>query len=500
MLTPTRFAKRLGEISLSFIENGNVDFASILLQDSTDTYFSNLKPEESQQLSHHAQLFPHCMLTVEGSRIVAENCSIEGEAGFTKHQFSHPKYFNCWTLETAPNKTTRDTQHLTLLVRLVPSKEIYESKTNFIMDTFSRGEGAKFVIHQSGTYPEIDKLGINVQPGRMNELSFKTERWNRLETLVAPCSDELPLIVDMGRNFSYRLTQCLDTILQNMSMKKCRCLNSEWPRPVDPEMVNTQMPYCSALPLKPDQSTLKDMVKRFNCAAGLLRDIKQIKEDAIRTRRCIPRCTYHTYPVSASITSWDPVPEKLQHFTDKIKAVERLMEKPNDEEEKQRFIRYLKKIINATDSSKKENDNPEKVNPLLEKYSTDSSYTYISLVRSSYDTTFHEERLIFDFYILISRVGGLCSIFIGLTAAIIIEIIEFIFLIFSQRHGEINSTKTNDHALHVTLTNPMTEDGLGKPGSRHSNSNHLQDDTMVLPKDTSICKRPQSATTSAVDI
>ncbi|VDM34210.1 unnamed protein product, partial [Hydatigera taeniaeformis] len=107
--------------------------------DSTDTYFANLRPEESRRLGHQTTMFPHCMVTVDGVNIVAENCTIEGDTGFTKQRFSHPKYFNCWTIETADNKSTKDTVRLTLLLSLVSSKEINENRKNFVMDTFSRG-------------------------------------------------------------------------------------------------------------------------------------------------------------------------------------------------------------------------------------------------------------------------------------------------------------------------------------------------------------------------
>ncbi len=431
ILTPSEFNRQLSALTLSFIENGNPEFASLILQDSTDTYFANLRPEESRNLSHQTSMFPHCMVTDDGVNIVAENCKIEADTGFTKQRFSHPKYFNCWTIETAANESTKGTVRLTLLISLVPSKEIKESRRNFIMDTFSRGEGVKLVVHQSGTYPEIDKHGINVQPGRMNELSFNTERWERFKTPVAPCLKDPPPITDMGREYSYRMTQCLDSILQNISINQCGCLNSEWPRPVSPSAVNRELPYCSALPKNSQNSkVLEAIVKRLNCTSNLLHNLKDIKEAAIREGRCIPTCSFYTYPVSASITSWEPIPEKLQHFTEKFKRVERLLNNMDDAKEKERLMRYLRGIINPTGTPVEQ----EKTNSSLriEDFKNKGSYTYISLVRASFDTTYKEERLIFDIYILISRVGGLCSIFIGLTAAIIVELIEFVYVGFWQ--------------------------------------------------------------------
>lgn len=446
ILTPSEFNRQLSAMTLAFLENGNTEYASLILQDSTDTYFANLRPEESRKLSHQTTMFPHCMVTVDGVNIVAENCTIEGETGFTKQRFSHPKYFNCWTVETAANASTKETVRLTLLISLVPSKEINESRRNFIMDTFSRGEGVKLVVHESRTYPEIDKKGINVQPGRMNELSFNTERWERLQTPTAPCLKDPEPIRDMGQMYAYRMTQCLDSYLQNISINQCGCLNSEWPRPVNPDLVNSDIPYCSALPKNPNNLVaLEAVMKRLNCTSNLLHNLKTIKESAIRQRRCIPTCSYYTYPVSASITSWEPIPEKLQHFTEKFKRVERLFNNANDPKEVERLVRYLKNIIDPGHGPVEKEATNSILN--LSGFQNKGSYTYISLVRASYDTTYQEERLIFDIYILISRVGGLCSIFIGLTAAIIVELIEFIYVGFFQS-PKCNAETTNQYQPH----------------------------------------------------
>ncbi|VDD79593.1 unnamed protein product [Mesocestoides corti] len=450
ILTPTEFNRQLSAMTLAFIENGNPEYAGLLLQDSTDTYFANLRPEESQRLGHQTTMFPHCMVTADGVNIVAENCMIEGDTGFTKKRFSHPKYFNCWTIETAANQSTKDTVRLTVLLSLIPSKEINESRKNFIMDTFSRGEGVKLVVHQSGTYPEIDKHGINVQPGRMNELSFNTEWWVRLKTPTAPCLDDPPPITDMGRQYSYRMTQCLDSYLQNISINQCGCLNSEWPRPIHPDLVNSKIPYCSALPKNvSDSATLEGIIRRLNCTSNLLHNLKKIKESAILNHICTPRCSFFTYPISASITSWQPIPEKLQHFTDKFKRVERLLNNYDDPLERERLIQYLKEVIDPQE--KLSTQIISKSSLRIEDFQNQGSYTYISLVRTTYDTTYKEERLIFDIYILISRVGGLCSIFIGLTAAIIVELIEFVYVGFwlARSDSLAVSTKTDTPELPV---------------------------------------------------
>ncbi|VDM02460.1 unnamed protein product [Schistocephalus solidus] len=460
ILTPTGFNKRLSEITLEFIKHDKLEYASVMLLDSTENYYANLRPNESQTLSHQTDMFPHCMVTADGVRILAENCAVEADTGFTKRYFSHPRYFNCWTLETAANHSTRETVRLTLLIRLVPSVEIDEAKNNFIMDTFSRGEGVKLVVHESGTYPEIDKDGINVQPGRMNELSFQTIKWVRLQTPIAPCLEDPKPIFDMGSTYTYRLTQCLDSILQNISINSCGCLNSEWPRTVDSALVNTKIPYCSALPKDPkNPDSLKDMVERLTCAGDLLHRVKELKEEAIRQRNCISACSYYTYPVSASITSWKPMPEKLNYFTEKCQRVESLQNNP---QQKEKFIRYLERTLNSSSADINSSTITSLSSKFAKNFENEGLYTYISLVRTSYDTTLQEERLIFDFYILISRVGGLCSIFVGLTAAFLVELIEFIYLVCRQYKKQDSNVKKKDMELGQTENNEINLQGMTK--------------------------------------
>lgn len=478
ILTPTEFNRKLNTVVLELVENGYYDKASLLLSDTSEYYFANLKPEEADRVGHQSNMFPHCILLSDSGNIAAENCSLEMDTSFVKQRFSHAKFFNCWTIETAPGQTSDDVTRLTLLLSLVPSKDINESRKNFVMDTFMRGEGVKVVIHQSGTYPEIDKDGINLQPGRMNELTYNTEYWVRLKTPKNPCVDDAPPIVDMGKKYLYRFSQCLDSYLQNITITQCGCVHSEFPRTIDPHILNSQIPYCSALPTNSsDKSALENMVKRFDCVGSL--DWKALKEKAIKNRICIPHCTFYTYPMSASIASWNPIPEKLQLYTDKFKRVERLINNLNNETEFERLIKYLKNTIQSKDG---EDIQSNAVSSLrVEDFQNQDYYTYISIIRASKETSHHEERLIFDIYILISRIGGLCSIFIGLTAAIFVELIEFVYVVYWQprvvekKEKEMNNEPNCDERLL-----PLNKDSSDQNALTNTNSGtNSNDDSRV---------------------
>lgn len=62
------------------------------------------------------------------------------------------------------------------------------------------------------------------------------------------------------------------------------------------------------------------------------------------------------------------------------------------------------------------------------------NFAYVVLKRKTFDTIEKTEKLVLTMYVLLSRIGGLCSLTIGLTAAFAVEMIEFFYLIYYNGH------------------------------------------------------------------
>ncbi|CAH8470709.1 unnamed protein product [Heterobilharzia americana] len=412
------------------LDNGMTDYTGDLaFSDSIEFYYTNLNSNDTIKVGHDKDMLYHCMLHEEGSTVVAEKCDLEPETSIRIRRFTHPKYFNCWTIDGKPNASTADVTRLIILAHLIPLKKIEDANTSFIMDSFTRGEGIKVVIHERGTYPEIEKHGVNIQPGRMNEINYETLFWKRLHTPVSPCTSEEIYIEDLGVQYTYKQTQCLNRLLQNELFTRCGCLNSEWPRSIKLLDSENFMPYCQKLPINvTDKHGAEQMKTRLDCFGSVMADLKQLKEKAVQKGICIPRCGFYTYDTKLSVTSWDPDPHKLALYTKGYRHVDRFLREPNER-------KYIDEILKNFDDSLNPSKNDDHSSSTETLFSNDyqkfddGTHTYISLIRQDFDTTVKEERLVFDIYILISRIGGLCSLCIGLTMAFIVELVEFLYLL-----------------------------------------------------------------------
>ncbi|THD25475.1 FMRFamide-activated amiloride-sensitive sodium channel [Fasciola hepatica] len=449
VISPNQVKSNMAAVSLEMLNQDKVEDSVIMaLSDSFEFYYTNLSPEDSQKISHDFEIIPHCILYSPEHTVVAEKCEMENVTAMVRRTFSHPKYFNCLTIEGGGNESTSDISRLVLLAHLVPSSKIVQARSAFIMDTFTRGEGIKVVIHERNTYPQIERYGFNVQPNRMNEIIYETLSWKRLSTPVAPCKDSQPPISDLGVNYTYETSQCLDIATQEEMIRRCGCMNSEWPRPTRAVHGPRLVPYCTSMDRNSSvEVTATVLSERLACSRIFFEELPVIRERIIRAGICIPRCRFFTYDTKLSVTSWEPSPVKLSSYTANYRIVEEYLTEPIESKKKE-LSSFLQSIIDPTLDSA-----DEQWNKRIGDYKQfgDGTYTYISLIRRDFDTTLKEEKLVFDAPILLSRIGGLCSLCIGLTMAFFIEIIEFIYAVFHSNNNN-NTTNENDDNNNHTMT------------------------------------------------
>ncbi|KAA3677101.1 uncharacterized protein DEA37_0011753 [Paragonimus westermani] len=388
--SPKHLKSTYARLTIQMLRRGDVAFGEeISFWDTIENYYSNLHAHQAFRVGHTYEMFPYCIFFHEGSVLVADKCDLEKEQTVHRRRFSHPKYFNCWTIEGQVGATTDDLMRLIILVHLVPSKDIVQANSSFVMDTFTRGEGIKVVVHERGTYPEIEKDGFNIQPSRMNEVIYKTVQWNRLPTPVAPCVENMDPIYDLGINYTYSDLKCFDKILQHELLSKCKCLHTEWPRPVSSDDIFNTVPYCTTvLQNASDDEVAANLAERFKCSSDVLSRIKEIKNTARSQGRCLPLCNYFTYDAKLNVMLWDPSPQRLTSYEQHYRQISKFESQEKTEESMDELITHMNRSVHdeAQDESSaglKFGNNGE---------FGDGTFTYISLIRQSMDTILKEER------------------------------------------------------------------------------------------------------------
>ena len=69
-------------------------------------------------------------------------------------------------------------------------------------------------------------------------------------------------------------------------------------------------------------------------------------------------------------------------------------------------------------------------------------YAFIMVKRKANNTIVKQEQIVLTLTALLSRIGGLCSIYIGLNLAFVIELIEFVYLVLCGTDGSTRSTSS----------------------------------------------------------
>lgn len=414
VLTPKQFEELLTKVSINMVNR--TQFGTEVLYDSAENYYGNIDYEASLNLSHKEDILRYCVLTTDAYAYIAEGCNIKSYITSHVRKFSNNKYFNCFTIEEDRHQltsektdklSTSELLSIIVLIQITPESDLNYINTSFVMDTLTRGTGIKIVLHEVGTSPEIENYGINLQPGKMNEISFETIHWNRFNSPKRPCMNNQSDIVDLGTSYKYTMSKCVESELQKITMKNCGCMNTNWPRPVKPSQ---SIPYCTNF-----SCSIDELIKRYGCST--IKDQGLSKQNLVDTK-CFGVCSYFTYDTKVSVTNWKPSLYKLNRITQLYNIV-------NEE-------------FNKTDSGRQEHieklqQKPKyKATKTLNMLSDEARFTYINVVRKTFDTIKKKEKLVIDVSIFISRVGGLCSLFIGLTTAVFAELIEFFYLAFHK--------------------------------------------------------------------
>ncbi|CAH8288259.1 unnamed protein product, partial [Heterobilharzia americana] len=331
VMSPNVFNRYMRNLTHQFLLENDVDSAETLYQyDSVSIYYQNIKVIDAYRLGHDTTAFLNCMRRVNQTMQIEDNCMHMD--GFQIRKFSHHTYFNCHTFEPRTKFEADDTDTIALIVSLGggDSNDVNQNQEEeaFLVDLFEMARGLRVVVHEPGTYPDLEREGLHVEPGKLNEINYQPVLWKRLDTPQNPCREEyidrdpqLARITDHtlsessnsdfayayhDLNVSYRYTQsqCILFHQQEDIIKECGCQYIYNPRPQYP---SGNLPYCGSI-LEGDVNVM-ELAKRIHClTSGPLNvTIRRQYESTL----CHPRCQYYTYESTISVTTWRAVDWQL---------------------------------------------------------------------------------------------------------------------------------------------------------------------------------------------
>ncbi|CAH8875577.1 unnamed protein product [Trichobilharzia szidati] len=472
VMSPSVFNRNMRNLTHQFLLENDISTAEALYQyDSMSIYYQNLRVIDAYNLGHDTTAFLNCMRRVNHTIEIEDNCL--NMEGFQIRKFSHHTYFNCHTFEPKTKMEAEDTDIIALIVSLGTDPNYYNQEQAFLTDLFEMAKGLRVVVHEPGTYPDLEREGLHVEPGKLNEINYKPVLWKLLDTPQRPCRQEhidrdpeLARITDHtlaeslnsdyayayhDLNVSYRYTQpqCILFHQQEDIIKECGCQYIYHPRPQFP---SPDLPYCGSIM----ENGINVMVlsERVQCLTSgpLNATVRQHYERTI----CQPRCQYYTYESTISVTTWRAVDWQLHWLRQLNRAFKSMQHEAKQHGEDwnitnshgfQRWKEYYEQDNLTNISSNAINDLNLK----------GDNFAYVVLKRRARDVRVSQQKLVLSISVLLSRIGGLCSLSIGLTAAFVVELIEFAYRLSTMERtdsGTSHNSSNSNNKNHTGINDP----------------------------------------------
>lgn len=300
----------------------------------------------------------------------------------------------------------------------------------FISNVKSQLSGALLVVHKSLSSPDINQEAINLQPGTLTEVRLKSFFNVMKLPPYGNCALNTPNHLQMGKEvYSYTMKLCKEKIIQTQINHKCNCNAIEYP------VLNPNISFCGSLPTfihhdrcgnnsseSEIEICLEEMnssVKRLECKSSVT---VLYHDDLIED--CLMPCSFYSYESDRSISTW---PTKSWQLTWLSSALgNRVIHRTELKDYKIALSLFR-------------NGEEEKAMNILNNLNT-LEKKLIALIINKPNKNLHkvEEKEVLSLTSFLSQLGGLFSIFIGLTLISIVEIIELLIRVFERVYTKIS--------------------------------------------------------------
>ncbi|KAF7241144.1 hypothetical protein EG68_10996 [Paragonimus skrjabini miyazakii] len=303
--------------------------------------------------------------------------------------------------------------------------------------------GARLLLHPRASYPRVAEEGINLMPGTMTDIRFSVYEWSMMEPPHGRCSSKTPDSIHFNNvNYSYSEEACHSLKQQEQIAARCNCL-AQW-LPVPTHLMSKGLRKCEVLKFPATHDVLQDFTRAielyFNtnatqtfyeyasCAQRISMELDSQKTG------CRPACIRYTYRPSITAAQW-PTKTFLTWFVTKSLRRLQLTHVPNsgslnithrdslpeNVEELRKLLTPYEEIANLTRQGRQE----EAIQKLMSLQTFERNFLSIVISRPNFDLERIEEKAVVSLTSLFSQIGGLLSIWIGLTLICIVELVEF---------------------------------------------------------------------------
>ena len=378
--------------------------------------------------------------------------------------FLDPGYFNCYTYDL----THRARDHRAViegpgqgltLVLFVPTISImkYQGEVNSWLainqEISLGGEGVRVIIHRPNTVPFPLQDGLDVPRGGSTSLGVSLTQYLRLGLPHGNCTHKISM--EGFQNYTYTQATCQHTCLQQLVLDTCRCTDANLPLPPGDHNV----PMCATFDLLPTECippALHDNMEgcaplfhrwfeRMACMRETRGDVAR-SLDAWAACQCAPHCDETEYSIMYSMSDW-PMEEQSEDLVRNLLHVEGFIDRFHPDKARAYFGDVDARAQTPTIETYRE-------------FIRDKNFLRLSVYISDSSVLRIVETEAYTLTQLASDVGGLLSLWIGVSIITLVEMAEFILSVFQEwckpcRETQ-KETKARNASLHATMDTAHT--------------------------------------------
>ncbi|ESO10568.1 hypothetical protein HELRODRAFT_185250 [Helobdella robusta] len=365
---------------------------------------------------------------------------------FTKRW--NANYYTCYTLKTSSLlniSSSNNIRGLSLILNLGPPSLIQVPYKSSL--TNSQARGVQVSVHSPGTSPDL-KRGFNVAPGTENIVEIVQTERSRLDKPHnrLGCTNERNMLFSPTEKYTSDL--CVEYCIQELINKTCGCVT---------HLLSVPEKYISDTDLCGNLTIYEYSDNRTDRAVfGLYCSLNNSDEDkASCFENCLMPCMEIKYDSFVTSASWPQPSVQINLFRE-------YFDRDNDScveknpKVKERYINYLKFMSE---------DRTEDV-PLSSLTQIQESLLAIKFVMKQNFPYYQSENPAYTWDVMIGTVGGMLSLWLGITAASGVEIIELVYLLFKCCWNNKKSS-TDFNTNNNKVNNQQSSNGI-------SSENHLQ--------------------------
>ncbi|ESO10567.1 hypothetical protein HELRODRAFT_167069 [Helobdella robusta] len=372
-------------------------------------------------------------------------------------------YYTCYVLKTKKLIISDSTivRGLSVLLNVGPPNLIQVSYKSSL--TNSRARGVQVSVHSPGTPPDL-KRGFNVAPGTENIVDIvQTEKIRQDKANNKLCGTQ-EKITPYWYKIKYKRDLCEEYCLQSLIKRRCGCMTHQLNVP-DKDFKNTRLCGNFSLNGSLNKSELEEEIveKFYNLVCSFVHVYPQDEKDC--HEKCLIACDEMSYDFYVASATWPQPSVQLDLFT---KFIQNCTD--TNPKIRSRYNSYLQYYKSCSSNSSSECTDDI---PISNFTQIQESLLEIKFVMKQNFPYYQSENFTYTWEMMIGTVGGMLSLWLGVTVASAVEIIELVYLLGKLCwKNNRNLTHTTNVAVNCNLGVCEVSDKNGTDSNKSlSNSN-----------------------------